>query len=67
MPRQPRPSTRRRTTLISTIKRGLLTIYACTFYSSRAVEYRVDYSISEKYAEYIRLSRSCSLTISNAE
>jgi hypothetical protein len=67
MPRQPRPSIRRRTTLSSTIKRGPLAIYAYTSYSSRAVECRVDYSVSEKCLECVRLSRPYSLTVSNAE
>jgi hypothetical protein len=67
MPRQPRPSTRRRTILSSTIKRGPLEIYVCISYSSRAVKYRINYSISEKYLEYVRLSRPCNLTVSNAE
>jgi hypothetical protein len=31
------------------------------------VECRVDYLVSEKYSEYVRLSRSCSLTVSDAE
>jgi uncharacterized protein YhaN len=42
-------------------------MYACTSYSSRAVECRVDYSISEKYLECVRLSRPYSLTVSDAE
>jgi hypothetical protein len=67
MPRQPRPNTRRRTTLSSTIKRGPLAIYAYTSYSSRAVEYRINYSISEKYSEYVRLSRPYSLTVNDAK
>jgi hypothetical protein len=67
MPRQPRPSTRRRTILNSTIKRGPLAIYVYIFYSFRAVKYRINYSISEKYLEYVRLLRPYSLTISNAE
>jgi hypothetical protein len=41
MPRQPRPSTRRRTNLNFIIKRGPLAIYAYTSYFSRAVKYRV--------------------------
>jgi hypothetical protein len=65
--RQPRPSIRRRIILSSTIKRGPLAIYAYTFYFSRAVKYRVDYLISEKYLEYVRLLRSYSLTVSDAE
>jgi hypothetical protein len=67
MPRQPRPSTRRRTTLSSTIKRDLLAIYAYTSYFLRAVKYRVDYSVSEKYAEYVRLFRPYNLTVSDAK
>jgi hypothetical protein len=67
MSRQPRPSTRRRITLSSTIKRGPLTIHAYISYSSRAVKYRINYSISEKYSEYIRLLRPYSLTVSDAE
>jgi hypothetical protein len=67
MPRQPRPSTRRRTILSSTIKRGPLAIYACASYSSRTVECRIDYLVSEKCSEYVRLSRSYSLTVSDAE
>jgi hypothetical protein len=67
MPRQPRFSTRRRTTLSFIIKRGPLAIYAYISYFSRAVKYRINYSISEKYLEYVRLLRPYSLTISNAE
>jgi hypothetical protein len=44
-----------------------LAIYACASYSSRAVEYRINYLISEKYLEYVRLLRLYSLTISDAE
>jgi hypothetical protein len=65
--RQPRSSTRRRTTLSSTIKRGPLAIYVYISYFSRAVEYRINYSVSEKYLEYIRLLRFYSLIVSNAE
>jgi hypothetical protein len=67
MPRQPRFNTRRRTTLNSTIKRGPLAIYTYTSYSTRAIKYRVDYSISEKYSEYVRLLRPYSLTVSDAK
>jgi hypothetical protein len=67
MPRQPRPSTRRRITLSSIIKRDLLAIYVYTSYSFRAVKYRVNYSVSEKYLKYVRLLRPYSLTVSNAE
>jgi hypothetical protein len=67
MPRQPRPSIRRRTTLSSTIKRGPLAIYAYISYSSRAVKCRVNYSVSEKYLKYMRLSRPYNLTVSNVE
>jgi hypothetical protein len=67
MPRQPRPSTQRRTILNFIIKRGPLAIHAYISYSSRAVEYRINYSISEKYLEYVRLLRPYSLTVSDAE
>jgi uncharacterized membrane protein len=63
----PRPSIRRRITLSSTIKRGLLTMYVYIFYSARAVKYRIDYSVSEKYSEYVRLLRPYSLTVSDTE
>jgi hypothetical protein len=65
--RQPRFSTRRRITLSVIIKRGLLVIYAYTSYSSRAVKYRVDYSVSEKYLKYVYLLRFYSLIVSDAE
>jgi hypothetical protein len=42
-------------------------MHAYTSYSSRAVEYRIDYSISEKYLEYVRLLRPYNLTVSDAE
>jgi hypothetical protein len=42
-------------------------MHAYTSYASRAVECRVNYSISEKYSECVRLSRPCSLTVSDAE
>jgi hypothetical protein len=42
-------------------------MYTYASYSTRAVECRVDYSISEKYLEYVRLLRPCSLTVSDAE
>jgi hypothetical protein len=42
-------------------------MHAYISYSSRAVKYRVNYSISEKYLEYVRLLRSYSLIISDAE
>jgi hypothetical protein len=67
MPRQPRSNTRRRITLNSTIKRDPLAIYAYISYSFRAVEYRINYSVSEKYLEYVRLLRSYILTVSDAE
>jgi hypothetical protein len=67
MPRQPRPNIRRRTILNSTIKRDPLAIYAYIFYSSRAVKYRINYSVSEKYLEYVRLLRPYNLTVNNAE
>jgi CHASE3 domain sensor protein len=67
MPRQPRPSIRRRIILSFIIKRGLLIIYVYIFYSSRAVEYRINYSISEKYLKYVRLLRLYNLTVSDTE
>jgi hypothetical protein len=67
MPRQPRPNTRRRTILSSTIKRDPLAIYVCISYFSRAVKYRINYLISKKYLECVRLLRSYSLIISDAE
>jgi hypothetical protein len=67
MSRQPRSNTRRQITLNFIIKRGPLAIYAYTSYSSRAVKYYIDYSISEKYSEYVRLLRSYNLTVSDAE
>jgi hypothetical protein len=67
MPRQPRPNIRRRTTLSFIIKRGPLAIYAYISYSFRAVKCRINYSISEKYSECVRLLRPYSLTISDAE
>jgi hypothetical protein len=67
MPRQFRFSTRRRTILSFIIRRDPLAIYAYTFYSSRTVEYRINYSISEKYLKYVRLLRPYSLTVSDAE
>jgi hypothetical protein len=42
-------------------------MHACASYSSRAVEYRMDYLVSEKCSEYVRLLRPYSLTVSNAE
>jgi hypothetical protein len=42
-------------------------MHACASYSSRAAEYYIDYSVSEKYLEYVRLLRPYSLTVSNAE
>jgi hypothetical protein len=67
MPRQPHFNTRRRTALSSTIKRGPLAIYAYTSYSSRAVKYRINYLVSKKYLEYVRLLRPYSLTVSDAK
>jgi hypothetical protein len=67
MSRQPYFSIRRRIILSSIIKRGPLAIYAYAFYFSRAVKYRINYSISEKYLKYIRLLRFYSLTVSDAK
>jgi hypothetical protein len=67
MPRQPYPSTRRRTILSSTIKRDPLAIYTYISYSARAIKYRINYSVSKKYLKYVRLLRFYSLTVSDAE
>jgi hypothetical protein len=42
-------------------------MHVYTSYSSRAVECRINYSISEKYSECVRLLRPYSLTVSDAE
>jgi hypothetical protein len=42
-------------------------MYAYTSYSFRAVEYRINYSVSEKYLKYVRLLRPYNLTVSDAE
>jgi len=42
-------------------------MHACVSCSFRTVECRVDYSVSEKCSECVRLSRPCSLTVSDAE
>jgi uncharacterized protein YdcH (DUF465 family) len=42
-------------------------MHACVSCSSRAVDCHVDYSVSEKCSECVRLSRPCSLTVSDAE
>jgi hypothetical protein len=67
MPRQPRSSIRRRITLSFIIKRGPLAIYAYISYSSRAVKYHINYSVSKKYLEYVRLLRPYNLIVSDAE
>jgi hypothetical protein len=67
MPRGTRPSSLRRYKLFETLLRGPLAMRPCDRCIANSLECRVDYSVSEKCAQCVRSSHTCSLTVGDTE